>query len=406
VIAEQIVADANVADARKAFLAALSAKSKPINVVVGDDIRVSGMRKDVQDAILLRAGSTSVKDATDTAKGLSNRTVIDMGRRYYATLGISGLEDAGNTQIAAMLMNPRAAYDRAPRLAQLAQSIGDFSSLLADTINKSLQIGYVEANKTWNIWASRNTYPDFKTITRVDFSDVPGLTARSQGSPITFVTLKDTKETYALQEYTNGIKLTRQAIINDDLGGFTKLPQAQAFAAARLEDDVAYAILTANAALADGTALIASGHNNTVTGASPTLAQFAAMEAAMFKQTGLNGARLELTGKYILVPAEYRTVAMQLVSSPVDPAKNNATPNLYQGYTVVPSARLSANSTTYYYMLADQAQFPTIEVSFLQGEETPVLKQQVDFTTDDMNFAVRHTVAAKALNYRGIVRSS
>jgi hypothetical protein len=35
-----------------------------------------------------------------------------------------------------------------------------------------------------------------------------------------------------------------------------------------------------------------------------------------------------------------------------------------------------------------------------------VLKQEIDFDTDDMKFAVRHTVAAKAIDYRGLYKNA
>jgi hypothetical protein len=54
--------------------------------------------------------------------------------------------------------------------------------------------------------------------------------------------------------------LTRQAIINDDLDAFTKIPNAWAVLAIRTIGDLVYAILTGNPRMSDGIALFHADH--------------------------------------------------------------------------------------------------------------------------------------------------
>ena len=71
------------------------------------------------------------------------------------------------------------------------------------------------------------------------------------------------QETYQLATVGKIIGLTRQAIINDDMSAFTRVPGMFATAAANYESDIVYGMLTTNAALADGFALFqAANHKN------------------------------------------------------------------------------------------------------------------------------------------------
>jgi hypothetical protein len=434
----------DAAKARTRYLEHLQAKAKPVeglggtaSISVGGEKKVAALSAAMSDAVCIRGGLSKfhktdgrgfvARDGngnpmTATAHELADKYVglsaLDMYRQYLIQLGAPA-EDVYNLSRVqlAELIGPRALMRRFPKVAQLAQSTSDFGSILVDAQNKSLRMGYVEAPRTWNLWAARGTAPDFKTINRVQLSEVPTLTQRAEGKGIDYVTLSDSKETYALAEYAQGVILTRRTLINDELSALTNIPKKQGQAAARLEDDVAYAILTANANLADGGALFnttatttTGGHANLVnTNAAITVASISAVEKLLMLQKGpKNAAILNIEPKILLVPIAIKTVAQQFVASNVDPSKSNATPNPYNGkLQVVPNARLDANSAAAWYLLADyrDGTIDTVEVSFLTDEPEPVLKQETDFDTDDQKFAIRHTVAAKALDFRGVAKS-
>lgn len=291
----------------------------------------------------------------------------------------------------------------------LAQSTSDFDNILLDAANKTLRQGYDEQAKNWDQWARRATAPNFKNINRVVLSEAPTPTSRNEGGPITYTTISDGKETYTLVEYTSGIKLTRRALINDDLDAFNRIPTMQGASCARLEDDVAYGILTTNAALADGTALFdESTHKNRVTTGKAVISvtSLAKTSTLIRVQKGIGGVSpLNLEPAILLVPVALEVVAMQTLGA-VDPAKNNATVNPFSGrYRLVTNPRLDTSDAKIWYLLTDPNRFDTVEVCFLEDEPAPVLRQEVEFDTEDVKYAVRHTVAAKALDYRGVAQN-
>jgi len=438
-VTEHVLAGTSVEDAKALALTALAAGRQPVpvgsDVHVGQDRNVATLSDGISDAICLRAGvklveldedgggavrdddgKVTVRKPHERAGQFRNLSLVEIGRRYLGAIGVPGIESFGATRVVD-LMSHRRLFDQFPEVRSLAQGTGNFSNILANSMRKSLLAAYLDAASSWQVWARRTTTPDFKTITRAALSESPDLASRDEGGEINYVTLGDSAETYALVEYAGGIILTRRAVINDDLDAFGRIPTLQGNAARRKEDDVAYAIITANAAMADTGLLFndtavtsAGGHaNHTDTGTALSVASLAVGETAMMVQKGPKlAAFLEIAPKFLLVPTAKKAVADQLINSVVDPSKTNAANNPYANkYQVVPSARLNADSTTAWYLFADyrDGQVDTIEVCFLAGEEQPVLKQETDFDTDDQKFAVRHTVAAKAIDWRGVYKN-
>ncbi|HET8702057.1 MAG TPA: hypothetical protein VFL97_10385, partial [Nitrococcus sp.] len=84
--------------------------------------------------------------------------------------------------------------------------------------------------------------------------------------------------------------MTRQALINDDLGELARVPQALGQAAARKEADIVYSLLTGNPTMRDSVTLFHADHGNLAgTGAALSVASLGAARAAMRKQKGLAG---------------------------------------------------------------------------------------------------------------------
>jgi len=93
-----------------------------------------------------------------------------------------------------------------------------------------------------------------------------------------------------------------------------------------------------------------------------------------------------------------------LLASMTDPAASMGhVTNIWSGrLEKVFNPRLDASNPAGWYLSADPNQIDTIAVVFLEEEQTPVVKQETEFDTEDLKFAVRHSVVAKAIDYRGL----
>jgi hypothetical protein len=119
-------------------------------VKVGEDKNRASLAAAIPDAIRLRAG-VEVKNPHERPQQLRHRSLADMARTFFVSLGVP-TEEAYNLSPVhvAELLGPRNFARKYPQYAQLAQSSSDFTSILADTINKTLRNAYMDAPSTWN----------------------------------------------------------------------------------------------------------------------------------------------------------------------------------------------------------------------------------------------------------------
>lgn len=427
-IAKHVDNETDIQEVRRVALANLKREPHDMpthRIQVGADHNRDTLNQAVQDAIMLRAGVRNfvefdaengvalsadnrpiTRRAHERANDFRGHSIIEMGRRFLVALGYRDADRMNKAQLASLLMS-RTQLEAKLSGTFLAQSTGDFPFLLADSMGKVLRGEYALAPHTWSRWTRRTTAPDFKDIKAIQLSEAADLVVIPEGDDYEYASLSESRETYALETQGKGLKFTRQMLINDDLSAFDRVPRLMGRAAARAVESAVISILTTNAALSDGIALFNASHNNVTTGALSVTALGEA-RAAMRKQTALGSDDpLELTPRYLIVPESISTDAQQLIASTVDPAKSNATPNPFSNQMeVLPSARLDTDDTAQYYLAADPSEIDTVEVAFLEGEETPVVEEESAFDNDVRKVKVRHTFKPKAIDFRGLVRSS
>jgi hypothetical protein len=294
----------------------------------------------------------------------------------------------------------------------------DFANLLGAVANKRLRSGYEESMPSYQRWARRApNAPDFKAMNVVNLAGAPDLLQTNEHGEFKYGAMTDGKETYSLITYGRIVSLSRQAVVNDDLRGFDRLVSAFGNSAARLENRTVYAILTANANLADGGALFnstvvttAGGHANLAgAGAAISVTTLGAGRAAMRLQKGLQSEELNIAPAYLIVPATQENLAYQFTSANYVPAQaSNINEFRAGGRTAlepIVEALLDANSTTAWYLAASTGSVDTVEYCFLDGAEGPVIESEVGFEVDGISYKCREDFAAKAIDFRGLYKN-
>jgi ATP-dependent protease ClpP protease subunit/phage major head subunit gpT-like protein len=292
-------------------------------------------------------------------------------------------------------------------------STSDFVNILANVANKSMLKGFGEAEETFESFTAKGVLTDFKPATRVDLGLFPNLLKVEEGVGYEFGSTSDRKETIALATYGRMFAISRQAIINDDLAAFSKIPGRMGRAAKRTIGNLVFAILTGNPNMSDGVALFHASHNNLLSGgASPlAIASLDAARSAMAKQKDPDGAAtaLNIKPKTLLVPVALQGTAGQLIRSETDPTQanpgvKNKVANMVE--SVVADARLDVNSATAWYLAAGPNDTDTIEVAYLDGVDSPVLEQQRGWNVDGVEFKIRLDAGVAALGWRGLLKSA
>jgi len=391
----------------------------PVNISVGADRNLDTLGPALADAVSLRAGlfrPQKLRSGADLdvgkpharAEQFRHMSLMEMGRELLVGLGLPG-RSVSRAEVIRLCFNRFALAREAGKGGTfLAMGTTDFPFILANVLGKSLRQSYGLAETTWDKWAKETSAPDFKQVSRVILSSAPALVAIAEGGEYTYGSMLEGRELYSLGKYGKALKFTREMMINDDLGAFNVILPRMGAKAKYLEDVVAYAILTGNAALADGIALFnLAGHNNDFAGGI-NVVTLGGIFAAMATQTDLDGATLVGNDMQTLItPKGQQIAAKQFLTAIYDPATavNSQTPNPFAG-TLEPvgSPHLDATSAETCYLAADPLQVDTVDMCFLEGERTPVLEEEEDFDTDCRKYKVRHQMVAKAIDFRGLVR--
>jgi phage major head subunit gpT-like protein len=196
-------------------------------------------------------------------------------------------------------------------------------------------------------------------------------------------------------------------IINDDLSALERVPLFFGRAAANLESDLVYAALTGNPVMGDGKALFHAAHKNlAVAGAAIGIDSLTTARAAMRTQGAPgDGTPLNLTPKFLLVPAALETVAYQYTSNQYTPTQATQQNPFIGTLTPVVEPRLDAKSTKSWYLAADPATIDTVEYCYLEGEQGLYTEQSLDFDVDGLKVKARLDFAAKATDFRGLYQN-
>lgn len=372
------------------------------------NVRVETMRDEaqtrmagLQEAILNRIDPRA--QLTDNGRQYRGLSLIEIGRDIIeadgqSTRGMSRLE------IATRMLQVRAAG---------YMGTSDFGSLISNVAGKRLRAAYEQAASTYRVWARQApNAPDFKDITVVQLSGAPELLQTNEHGEFKYGTMSDGAEKYNVVTYGRIVALTRQAIINDDLRGFDRLVQAFGNSAARLENRLVYAQLTGNPTMADGVALFHATHGNLGTAGTVLngTAKLGAARMAMRKQTGLQGEKLNVTPRYLIVPTALEQTAYQYTSSAYVPAiADNVNEFRAGGRTAlepVVEPLLDDASATAWYLAADAAAMDTVEYCYLDGAEGPVIESEMGFEVDGVSLKARLDFAAKAVEHRGLYKAT
>jgi hypothetical protein len=169
-----------------------------------------------------------------------------------------------------------------------------------------------------------------------------------------------------------------------------------------------YGVLNANPNFVDGVALFHANHGNlAASGGAPSEATWQAAVTAMGKQQDRekNATALNVRPKYFISSA-YEFVAKQLLTSTatLTDAKNAGVANTVQGLvTPITDARVTGNA---WYMAADPNMFDTIEVTYLDGVETPVVETKDGWSIDGTEMKVRLDAGVNPLDYVGLYKNA
>ena len=307
------------------------------------------------------------------------------------------------------------------RLLQEAASTTDFPAIMANTLYKVMLKSYTEYPSTWtNVVSETSNLKDFKEQTRTRFSESDNLLEVGEHGEYKDSSLQDEKVRYAPKKFGRMFGVSWEALINDDMAEIKKQPQRFGRAAARTIDYDIWNFIRGNPTIYDGVALFSNAsHANAPATMNVALSEAALQTAynAMIGQTDLKGYPIRIVPKFLVCSPQQEIKVWKLLNPGVLPTTGVAVDTL-TGTTqaVQPTSRnffagklqplfvpwLNASE---WYLVADPAQYDTIEVGFLNGKKEPDLFVQdgnlgTTFERDQIRYKVRIVWGKGLTDYR------
>jgi len=387
----QIDAAADADTARRAAFEALGSRSAPtirteqVRVEIGDSQDDPTLRaRQMGEALYARINPRH--QLSDPARRYAYATPVDMAKELLTLRGES-----------TMALSPASLVTRA------LHTTSDFPIILGDTVGRVLRDAYQAAPSGIRRLGRQTTARDFRSVNKIMLGEAPLLEKLNEHGEIKAGTMAEAREAYKIETWARKIGITRQVLVNDDIGAFSDLARRMGQGAAETEARILVTLLEANSGngptLTDTKALFHADHGNKAgSGAVISDATLSAARLALRTQKGVEDRTIRVTPKHLLVPPALETVAEKWLAT-IAPA-TAADVNPFSGsLSLVVEPRLS--SATRWYVTADPGEIDGLEFAYLSGNEGPQVESRSGWDVDGVEIRVILDFGAGFIDHRG-----
>lgn len=369
------------------------------------DGRLKAMRDERPQAPAAHIGS----QISPTEQVLEGAFLARMGREDLGvkTLGEATMEQARGLRATHILDLVKASLTMAGRpvpaskdqMIRAAFSTHTITTMLTNAGNKMLLDAFTAFPSVARMIARKLNANDFKTHTGFRLTGDVGFEQVGAAGEIHHGTLGQSAFSFKVDTYARMLSLTRQDIINDDLGAFDTIPAMIGRGAASKLESTFWAFVLANSG-----SFFAGGNGNYISGGTSVLGITGLGKAveAIRKMVDSAGEPIVVQPAFLVVPPELEALADQLFTSTnllvVPDAASNATSTTPDGNPyrakyqplVVPhlsNDSYTNNSSTGWYLFGRPSDVAAFGVAYLNNVEAPTIETaEADFSTLGMQF--------------------
>lgn len=305
--------------------------------------------------------------------------------------------------------------DRTLRASGGGFSTISLSGILSNVANKAMLEAYTAVASIATRICAQTDVNDFKQVTRYRLTGQGTFEKVGPDGELKHAQVTEESYTNQIDTYGRIIALTRQMMINDDLGAFLQIPRILGRQSALAVESAVFTLLLSNP-----NSFFSAGNKNLVTGASSAL-QISALtivEQAFADQTDKDGKPILITPAILLVPTALKVTAQQLMTetrvnenTTTDKPKPANNPHAGKWEPLASpylnSQGIAGGGATAWYLLANPADVAAMEIAYLRGQRTPVIESgETDFDTLGMKWRGYFDFGVAMQDFRAAVKST
>jgi hypothetical protein len=276
------------------------------------------------------------------------------------------------------------------RLIQAASGFTtlSLSGILGNVANKTMLAAYRSVATVAQRICGATDCQDFKEVTRFRLTGSGVFEKVGPDGELKHADLSEESYTNRVETYGRLITLTRQMIINDDLGAFLQVPRAIGRMSALALEEAVFTLLLSNPGN-----FFSTGNQNYFTGATSALGidSLTKAEQMFLDREDKAGKPILIQPAMLLVPTSLKVRGEQLYNEqpvnqvPAENAKEIAVNPHARKFRVISSpylnhSSISGSSSAAWYLLASPGDIPFMEIAYLRGRRVPVIESgEVDF---------------------------
>jgi hypothetical protein len=292
-------------------------------------------------------------------------------------------------------------------LTRAFNSTSDFPAIFQNVLNKSLQARYELMTPTYRRLAAQRNFKDFRPHPQIRAGEFPQLQPVTQTGELVYGTSNDNYENVSVVPYGVVFSISRQMLVNDDLGAIDQILGSAGDTVLIFENTTFFNMFLSAAGAGptltqDNTAVFAAGHNNlAAAGTAITVSSLGSARAALRVMKSISGLYINVPPAIILTGPAKETEADQIVTS--------ITPTLVGSVNPF-SGRLESISdsnipSTNWYIGTDPSRVPCFVYGFLNGANGPRTRTFEPFGVQGVKISLEHDFGCGAIDYRGMYRN-
>ncbi|MEP3441212.1 MAG: prohead protease/major capsid protein fusion protein [Sulfitobacter sp.] len=306
------------------------------------------------------------------ARQYMSESLLDMAR---GSLSRAGVSTRG--------MSPDETFTRAAE-----HTTSDFPNLVSNAMGKTALASYQAAQSPLKTLGRQRSLSNFKSATAIRLGEMGRLEELSESGEITATSRAENGESMHLKTYARGLSVSRQLLIDDDLGMLGDMTAAFGEAAAQTEADILVDLITSNPNLSDGTPVFDASRGNIAgtglaLGAAGDMAAVEKARKAMRATKGLDGKTLvNVTPKYLLVGPELESQAERLLAS-IYPATTDDANVFASKLSLLVEPRITDSR---WFVFADPARLAAFQYGYLSSAQGVQIQRSEAWSTLGLRF--------------------